>query len=46
MPIKIKILKIYENKKFIFFRSKLEQEIKNPDKSGQIRNISENPKKS
>ena len=39
MKIKNKNFKKYKNKKFIFFRPKLGQEIKNPEKSG-------NPKKS
>ena len=38
MKIKNKNLRKYKIKKFIFFKSKLQQEIKNPDKSG-------NPKK-
>ena len=41
MKIKNKNLRKYKIKKFIFFKSKLEQEIKNPEKSGKIR---KNPK--
>ena len=40
MKIKIKNLRKYKNKKFIFFRKKLGQEIKirkNPQKIGKIR---------
>ena len=46
MKIKNKNLRKYKNKKFFFFKSKLEQEIKirkKPGKSGKIR---KNPEKS
>ena len=46
MKIKNKNLRKYKNKKFFFFKSKLEQEIKirkKPEKSGKIR---KNPEKS
>ena len=42
MTIKNKNLRKYKNKKFFFFKSKLEQEIKNRKKPGKIR---KNPKK-
>ena len=38
MKIKNKNLRKYKIKKFIFFKSKLEQEIKNPEKSGNPKN--------
>ena len=37
MKIKNKNFKKYKNKKIFFFRPKLGQEIKNPEKSGKIR---------
>ena len=49
MKIKNKNFKKYKNKKFIFFKSKLEQEIKNrknPEKSGIIRKSKKSLKKS
>ena len=49
MKIKNKNLRKYKIKKFFFFKSKLEQEIKNrkkPEKSGKIRKNPKIPKKS
>ena len=48
MKIKNKNLRKYKNKKFFFFKSKLEQEIKirkKTEKSGKIQKKSKNPHK-